>query len=151
MNSGDDTSRGRGRSTATSLSTRPGPALITTTRSASSAASSTEWVTKMHGNSGARPDLQEFVLQLFARQRIERAERLVHQQDIGIVGKHAGDRDPLLHSAGKLVRIAVGKALEPDHSTKFVGESASISARGSRRCRGPKPIFSRTVIQGNSA
>ena len=81
LNSGDDTSRGRGRSMRMSLSIRPGPALITSTRSASSTASSTECVTKIDGHAGARPDLQKLVLELLARQRIERAERLVHQQD----------------------------------------------------------------------
>ena len=49
-----------------------------------------------------------------ARLRVERAERLVHQQDARLLGKRAHDRDALLHAARKLVRIGVGEFLEAD-------------------------------------
>ena len=41
---------------------------------------------------------------------IERRERLVHQQDVGVGGEGAGEADALLHAAGQLVRIFVGPA-----------------------------------------
>jgi hypothetical protein len=33
---------------------------------------------------------------------VERAERLVHQHDLGIVHQRPADRGPLLHAAGQL-------------------------------------------------
>jgi len=41
----------------------------------------------------------------FARQCIEGAERLVHQQQARIVDQAPGDADALLHAAGQLDRI----------------------------------------------
>ena len=61
------------------------------------------------------PDLLELVLQLGARQRVERREGLVEQQDVGIGGQRAGDGDALAHAAGKLGRPAVGGVAEADH------------------------------------
>src|SRR5947207_8165183 len=46
----------------------------------------------------------QLLLHHSARLRIERAERFVHQQHIGIEHITPRDGDPLLHSAGKLVR-----------------------------------------------
>ena len=60
------------------------------------------------------PDLQEVALHLRARLRVERAERLVHQENARPVGERAGDGDALLHSTRKLMRVGVGEALEPD-------------------------------------
>ena len=62
---------------------------------------------------GAGMDLQQLALQRLARLRIERAERLVHQQHLGIDGERAGDADALLHAAGELIGPpvdAVGKS-----------------------------------------
>ena len=73
------------------------------------------------GHAGALPDLQQLVLKLLAGECVERAERLIHQENIGVVGEHARDRHALFHAARQLVRVAIGKALEPDHPDKFVG------------------------------
>src|SRR5947209_1585124 len=51
------------------------------------------------------PDAQYFVLQQLSCLRVKGCERLVHQQDVGVVGETAGDRDPLLHPTRELVRI----------------------------------------------
>ena len=56
-----------------------------TMRSLSSTASSTSWVTNTTGPAGARNDLQQLVLQLRAGEGIERAEGLVHQQQLGSI------------------------------------------------------------------
>ena len=50
---------------------------------------------------------QELVLQLRARDRIDRAERLVHQHDRRIGGERTRDADPLALAARELGRIAV--------------------------------------------
>lgn len=51
----------------------------------------------------------DFLLQGATGDRIERAKRLVHQQHLWIGGQRARHADPLLLSAGKLVRITVAK------------------------------------------
>ena len=99
---------------------RPGPGVITTTRSARKIASSTECVTNTTVSFGALPDLQQLVLQALARHGVERAERLVHQHQLGVVGQHAGDRHALLHAAGELVRIGVGELLQADQLDELV-------------------------------
>jgi hypothetical protein len=57
-------------------------------------------------------------LQLFlhapARERVERGEGLVHQQDVRLHGQRAGDRHARLHAAGQRVRIGVGEARQAD-------------------------------------
>jgi len=51
----------------------------------------------------------EFTLELGARDRIERAKRLVHQQNRRIGGKGASHADPLTLASGKLARAPMGK------------------------------------------
>src|SRR5947209_6630883 len=59
---------------------------------------------------------EEFALKAGAGERIESAERLVHQENWRIGGKGACDADALALSAGKLMRIAstdvIGQAHE---------------------------------------
>ena len=57
-----------------------------------------------HRAVAARHDLQQFVLQVGAGQRIECAERLVEQQQLGFHRQRAGDAHALLHAARHLVR-----------------------------------------------
>ena len=52
-------------------------------------------------------DRHHRVLQVRARQRIERAERLVEQQHLRLHGQRAGDADALLHAARDLRRPLV--------------------------------------------
>ena len=66
-----------------------------------------------------RPYPQQFQVHLLAGQRVERAERLVHQDQLGVVDQGAGDRRALLHAAGQLVGVFVLRALEPDHVQQF--------------------------------
>ena len=61
---------------------------------------------------------EKFVLHLTPDQRIERAERLVEQPDVGFDGETARDPDALLLAAGQLARKAVfppGQSDEGDH------------------------------------
>src|SRR5204863_3951336 len=60
------------------------------------------------------PDAQEIVLQRPPGLRVERAERLVHQQDFRIGGERPGDRDALLHAAREYVRIAILESAKAD-------------------------------------
>ena len=78
----------------------------------------------------ARASLQveQLVLHLAADQRVERAERLVHQQHVGVGGQRAGEADPLLHAAGQLVRVA------------------SPPSRRARRARAPPSALLRALL-----
>ena len=68
----------------------------------------------------SRPDAQELEAHLVARQRVERRERLVHQQDVGIEQQRARDRDALLHAAGQLVDALGGEVRKPDEREQLV-------------------------------
>ena len=59
------------------------------------------------GLAALAPDPQHFEVHLLARQRIERAEWFVHQDQLWIVDEGARDRRALLHAAGQLLRIFV--------------------------------------------
>ncbi len=70
---------------------------------------------EQHGLAVALPDVEQIVLQPRSGVRVQRAERLVHQQHRGVIGQRAGQRDALLHAAGQLLGIEILKALEADH------------------------------------
>src|SRR5262245_31210 len=70
------------------------------------------------GLAGCLPQAQQFVLHHLARKGVERAERLIEQEDLRIVGKRAGDRHALFHAARQLARKTVLKALQPDRADK---------------------------------
>src|SRR5258708_19279809 len=48
------------------------------------------------------PDAQQLEVHLLARERVERAERLVHEDELGIVDKRTPDPGALLHAARRL-------------------------------------------------
>ena len=72
-----------------------------------------------HRLAGFPPHVGEQPLHVVARQRVERRERLVHQQHRRIVGQRAGDGDPLLHAAGQMVRERAGELLQLDQAQLF--------------------------------
>ena len=69
---------------------------------------------EQHGEMRFVPQRQQLVLHARARERVERGERLVHQQNIRLHRHAARDRDALLHAAGQRVRIAVRELGEID-------------------------------------
>ncbi|MNQ62962.1 hypothetical protein D3C85_773280 [compost metagenome] len=56
--------------------------------------------------------MTQFVLQFFAQLLVQRAERLVHQQDARLVDQCPGNRHPLLLAAGELGRAAMGELFQ---------------------------------------
>ena len=70
---------------------------------------------EQHRLAVAFPDVEQVVLQPRAGMRIQRAERLVHQQHRGVIGQRARQRDALLHAAGQFLGIEILKTLEADH------------------------------------
>ena len=69
-----------------------------------------------HGLALIRPlhELQQLFLQDFAGLRVERGERLVHQQDRRVHGERAHEADALLHAAGELIGVMALEAGEAD-------------------------------------
>src|SRR4051812_49327114 len=61
------------------------------------------------------PDPLQLVVEHVARHRIERTERLVHQQDLGVAGERPGEGRPLAHAARELVRLAPSERRELHH------------------------------------
>jgi hypothetical protein len=75
------------------------------------------------------PDAQQFLLQQGTVLLVERRERLVHQQHLGVGGESARDRDALLHAARQLVRIAVGERRQPGAVEVVTDHVADVGAR----------------------
>ena len=74
--------------------------------------------------------LDELVLQLPPDQRVERTERLVHQQDLGIGGQRPRQADALLHAAGQFVGEFVAPAAELDHLKGALGDFRAFVLAG---------------------
>ena len=87
---------------------------------------------------------QQFILQLAADQRIERRERLVHQQNVRVGGKGARQPDALLHAAGQFADIAVRPLRKARPAPVSHRRCGARCAAGSPRSSRPKPTFSRT-------
>ena len=71
-------------------------------------------------------DLADRAAQLLADLRVERAERLVHQQHFGPVGQRARNRDALLLAAGQLRGQAVVHAFECNELQQLLATRAPL-------------------------
>src|SRR4051812_21190827 len=60
---------------------------------------------------------------------IERAERLVHQEDVGLIGERASNRHALHHAARELARIVIGKSSKADLVQISLGYRAPLRCR----------------------
>ena len=92
---------------------------------------------------GARPDVDEQLLHLLARHAVERAERLVHQQDGGVGSERAGDADALAHAAGQFVRRGVGEVLQADQAQKLERALAALLSSNAREFEPERDILRR--------
>ena len=72
---------------------------------------------------------------------VERGERLVHQQDVGLGRERARELDALAHAARELVRVVIGELGEARDLEPLVDLLS--------RCVEPSAMFSRTVSHGN--
>ena len=72
------------------------------------------------------PYLQQHVLLLRPRDGVERAERLVQEQDRGVHGQSAGDRGALPHAAGEFARQFAPGVRQADHRQIVVGDLAAF-------------------------
>ena len=84
---------------------------------------------QQHGGAGAPPQPQHLVAHQQPRLRVERAERLVEQDEARLQHQGAGDADALAHAAGKLRRIGAGEVLQPHEGERIVDPAAHFGVR----------------------
>ena len=106
---------------------------MTTTRSASSSASSWSWVTKTVVWPVRVVDLAQPAAQLAAHLRVERAERLVEQQHLRLDRQRAGQRDALALAAGELARDSASPARRAARGRAVPSARRRISRLGGPR------------------
>ena len=94
--------------------------------------------------------LAQLDLELLAQLAVERAERLVEQQDLGLEDEGAGERHALLLAARELARPAPLEARELDEPQR-APTLRSVSARARPRTLSGKATLRATVMCGNSA
>ena len=90
-----------------------------------------------HRGRPALPDPQQLELEDLPRLRVDRRERLVHQQDLRLRREGPGEPRPLLHAAGELIRIRLLEAGEPDELDVLRDRSADVLPR---RPGEPEPV-----------
>ena len=93
------------------------------------------------GESTGGPEPLQLVVEDVAGHGVERAEWLVHQQDLGALGKGARDGGPLLHAARQLVRTLVTPALELNHVQQLVRAGVAFAARHSGQPQGKVDVL----------
>ena len=69
--------------------------------------------------------------------RVQRAERLVHQQHRGMIGQCARQRDTLLHATRQFLGVEILKTLEADHLDQLAALRFGI--------RPLHPLLARTI------
>ena len=57
----------------------------------------------------------QFVLHLAAYERVEGAERLIHQQYLRVLGQGSCEAHPLLHTAAEVVWVVITPTAKPHH------------------------------------
>ena len=97
-----------------------------------------------HKNDGAFQfclKIQQFILQLGADQRIQRAKGFVHQQNRRFGGKGAGKADALLHAARQFAHLALGPLGEVHQFQLLIHLGAALSGCLARQFQPKAHIF----------
>ena len=141
----------RDRARRRSPCTRPGRGDMTTIRSPRRAASRTLWVTNSTVVRAVADEGVELLVQGVAGHRVEGAERLVHQQDVGVLGQRPGQRAALAHAARQLVRPLRGEAAEVHRLDAARVARAPALVLGTPASRIGSSTLACTVSHGNSA
>jgi hypothetical protein len=75
------------------------------------------------------PESFEFVVKQIARHRIERTERLVHQQDFRFLCESARNPYPLTHPTRELMGLVSGEVLKVHGFQKILSDSGPFASR----------------------
>ena len=102
------------------------------------------------GRAGVARQHLQVVLHHHPGLRVERAERLVHQDHVGAIHQRAGDRAALLHAAGQLAGKILLEAGEADRPRAPRRRAARRSAAATPRSSSGSSTFSASVFHGNS-
>src|ERR1700733_3570062 len=89
----------------------------------------------------AHPYLLQLETHSLSRQRIERSERLVHQQEIWVVHPSAGNTDTLLHAPGQFAGVFPYKASETARREQVAGALRRCFARQPKHPDWQQDIF----------
>src|SRR6266851_8250257 len=73
-----------------------------------------------------RPDRFQFGVQTITSKRVQRAERLVHQQDGRVDGQRPRDSDTLAHTSRKLVSEAALEAFKMHYFDETPGDGRAL-------------------------
>ena len=79
---------------------------------------------------GRAPEPQQLVAHEEPRLLIERAERLVEEDEARFEHQRARDADALAHAAGKLRRIGPGEAVEPHERKRLAHPAPDLAGFG---------------------
>ena len=79
-----------------------------------------------HGRSSLPPDLHQLEVHPLARHLVEGPEGLVHQQQLGVEGEGARNRDPLLHAARQLPGMFPPEAFELDQLQELARPTCAL-------------------------
>ena len=109
------------------------------------------WVTKTTVLRTLRLQAQELVLQPLAVDRVDRAERLVHQHQRRVGRQRPGHADALALAARELRRVAVARrsAVEADELEQLVARARAMRSLSQPSSRGTVAMLSPTVMCGN--
>ena len=94
-----------------------------------------------------RGELHELVLQLAAYEGIEGAERLVHQQDLGIDGERTRESDALLHAAREFVGELVPPTAKLDHGQHLLGRGSPLVLRNAPDLQGHGDVVEHGAVR----
>ena len=90
---------------------------------------------------GVAPQLQDQGLHLLPRQRVQRPQRLVHQDELRVVGEAAGQGDALLHAARQLVDRLVPEPLEADGVEQVLHPGGDLAGRCAAHLRAEADVL----------
>ena len=91
------------------------------------------------------PQVEQQIAHDLAGLRVERPERLVHQQDLRIADQHLREADALALPAREHVRIAIGEGAEADARQPFLRAFVGFCASYARRLEADRDIVDRSL------
>src|SRR6185312_13664795 len=83
----------------------------------------------------------ELLLQLEPRERVDRGERLVQQQEARLQRERACDADTLRHAAGELARVCVLELVQADGVEELVGDAPRVAAALAARRQADRDVL----------
>ena len=87
------------------------------------------------------PHAQQFQVELVARHRVERAKRLVHEEQRRIEQQRAAQGGALLHAAGQLARELLAEVSEPYEPQQRIGAGPVLGALQARQLGGQQDVL----------